>query len=201
MFRLASLVLLCSVSLSVQASGSAEAGQQKSLTCAACHGVDGNSMNPEWPSLAGQNARYQVAQLLAYQTGSRQNVLMSGMAMGLTEQDMADLAAYYLSKPVTLRTADPELAPVGERIYRGGIAERGVPACAACHGPKGIGNPLAGYPALRAQHATYTAVTLREYAAGARKSDTPYNQMMRNIAAGLNESEIVALASYIQGLR
>ena len=201
MFRLFSLALLCTLAAGVQATGSPEAGQQKSLTCAACHGVDGNSINPEWPSLAGQNARYHVAQLQAYQSGQRQNVLMSGMAMGLSEQDMEDLAAFYLAQPVTLRQADPNLVPLGERIYRGGVAERGVPACAACHGPKGIGNPLSGYPMIRAQHATYTAVTLREYASGARTTDTPYNQMMRNIASGLTEVEIVALASYIQGLR
>ena len=201
MFRLFSLMLLFSMPAALQAAGSPEAGQQKSLTCAACHGVDGNSVNPEWPSLAGQNARYQIAQLVAYQNGQRANVLMSGMAMGLSEQDMEDLAAFYLAQPVTLRTADPNLVPLGERIYRGGIAERGVPACAACHGPKGIGNPLSGYPMVRAQHATYTAFTLREYASGARTTDTSYNQMMRNIASSLFEDEIVALASYIQGLR
>lgn len=201
MSRLALLALLVSVSVNLPAAGSIEAGKQKSLTCSACHGADGNSVNPEWPSLAGQNSRYTVQQIQAYQSGQRQNVLMSGMAMGLSDQDMEDLAAFYQAQPVILRTADPTLVALGERIYRGGVAERGVPACGACHGPKGIGNPLAGYPVIRAQHATYTAMTLKEYATGARKSDTPYNQMMRNIAAALQQDEIDALASYIQGLR
>ncbi len=201
MLRLALLVVLLSATASLQAAGSAEAGKQKALTCSACHGADGNSVNPEWPSLAGQNARYAVSQLKAYQSGERQNVLMSGMAMGLSAQDMEDLAAYYAAQPVTLRTAQPDLIALGESIYRGGVTERGVPACSACHGPKGVGNPLSGYPVIRAQHATYTAATLREYAAGTRKTDAPYNQMMRNIAAGLTDEEITALANYIQGLR
>lgn len=201
MFRLAVLIALFGATAAVQAAGSAEAGKQKALTCSACHGADGNSLNPEWPSLAGQNFRYSVQQMKAYQSGQRQNVLMSGMAMGLSEQDIEDLSAYYEAQPVVLRTADPALVPLGEQIYRGGVPERGVPACAACHGPKGIGNPLAGYPVIRAQHATYTAATLREYQSGARKSDTGYNQMMRNIAAGLQENEIAAVANYVQGLR
>jgi cytochrome c553 len=201
MSRFAVLVALLFATAVVQAAGSAEAGKQKSLTCSACHGADGNSLNPEWPSLAGQNTRYAVRQLLAYKGGERQNVLMSGMALGLSEQDIEDLAAYYAAQPVVLRTADPALVALGQQIYRGGLPERGVPACSACHGPKGVGNPLAGYPVVRGQHATYTAVTLREYASGTRKTDSTYNQMMRNIAAGLEEDEIIALASYIQGLR
>jgi len=201
MSRFALLIALLSFTTLVQAEGSAEAGQQKSLTCSACHGADGNSLNPEWPSLAGQHTRYAIRQIKAYQSGERQNVLMSGMAMGLSEQDIDDLAAYYAAQPAVLRTADPALVPLGQQIYRGGIAEKGIPACSACHGPKGVGNLLAGYPVIRGQHATYTAATLRAYKSGERKTDSSYSQMMRNIAAGLSNEEIIALASYIQGLR
>ena len=109
MSRLAFLLLLLSACGSAQAAGSAQAGQQKSVTCSACHGADGNSVNPEWPSLAGQHNRYTWQQIKAYQSGQRQDVLMSGMALGLSDQDIEDLAAYYQAQPVTLLTADPAL--------------------------------------------------------------------------------------------
>lgn len=182
-----------------QAEGDAAAGQTKAAVCAACHGPDGNSANPEWPSLAGQHASYLVSQLEAFKSGARQNVLMSPMAMPLSEQDMADLAAWFSSQALTPKQADPALVDRGRRLYRGGDAERNVTACIACHGPTGQGNPLAGYPVIAGQHATYAAATLRAYRAGERKSDA--NQMMRNIASNLSDEDIRALASYIQGLR
>lgn len=181
------------------ARGSAEAGQAKSATCAACHGADGNSFNPEWPSLAGQHAGYIVQQLEAFQDGTRQNVLMTSQAQGLSEQDMLDLAAYYTRQVPKPGTADPELARLGEDIYRGGNPETGVTACIACHGPTGSGNPAAEYPVVRGQHATYLARALEAFANDDRRSDP--NQMMRNIAARLDEDEIAAVASYMQGLR
>ena len=182
-----------------QAEGDAAAGQTKAAVCAACHGPDGNSANPEWPSLAGQHASYLVSQLEAFKSGARQNVLMSPMAMPLSEQDMADLAAWFSSQALTPKQADPAVVDRGRRLYRGGDAERNVTACIACHGPTGQGNPLAGYPVIAGQHATYAAATLRAYRAGERKSDA--NQMMRNIASNLSDEDIRALASYIQGLR
>jgi cytochrome c553 len=181
--------------------GSAAAGQTKSAPCAACHGVDGNSVTAEWPSIAGQHAAYIARQLRAFQDGLRENVLMSGFASTLNEQDIADLAAYFESQSPVLRGADPDLLTQGERIYRSGLPDRGVAACIACHGPSGTGNPLAAYPVLRGQHAAYTASTLRAYAAGDRRSDASLSQMMRSIAIALREDEIRALASYVQGLR
>jgi cytochrome c553 len=183
------------------ADGSQEAGQTKAVTCAACHGPDGNSQNPEWPTLAGQNKKYLIKSLQAYKNGSRSNVLMTGQAAALNDQDIEDLAAYFASQTAIKRTADPALVPRGERLYRGGNMDRGVSACIACHGPTGRGNPAAGYPSLAGQHAVYTAAQLHAYAAQDRKSDVAQNQMMRNIAVLLTDDDITAVASYIQGLQ
>lgn len=178
--------------------GSAEAGRTKAAVCAACHGPDGNSVNPEWPSLAGQHARYIVAQLQAFKEGTRTNPLMTPMAQSLSPQDMQDLAAFYSAQTPKGGTADPALVRAGERLYRGGNRAEGVSACTACHGPRGRGNP-GGIPALSGQHATYTKAQLEAYASGARRSDA--QQIMRNIAAAMSREEMEAVASYVQGLR
>jgi cytochrome c553 len=181
--------------------GSAEAGKTKAVTCAACHGPDGNSANPQWPSIAGQNAPYIVKQLQAYKDGTRSNVLMSGQAAALSDEDMRDLAVFYTGQAIAPRTvANEETMDKGERLYRGGDAESNVAACTACHGPTGRGNPAAAYPLLKGQHATYTAAQLRAYADGQRKSDGP-TRIMRQIAARMRADDIEALASYIQGLK
>jgi cytochrome c553 len=181
--------------------GSAEAGQARSVTCAACHGPAGNSANPAWPSIAGQNAPYILKQLEAYKSGSRADPLMTGQAMPLSEQEMRDLAVYYAAQVAAPKAvAAPETINKGEALYRGGDAENRVAACLACHGPTGRGNPAAAYPMLKGQHATYTATQLRNYANGQRKSDGP-TRVMREVAAQLNEDDIVAVASYIQGLK
>lgn len=181
--------------------GSAEAGQAKSITCAACHGPEGNSVNPQWPSLAGQNAKYIVQQLAAFKSGQRSDPLMTPQAMMLSEEDMHNLAVYYAGqqsapKPV----ASPEAVDKGESLYRGGDTESGAAACTACHGPTGRGNPAAAYPMLRGQYATYVAKQLRDYAAGRRKSDQP-TRVMRDIASKLSEDDMLAIASYVQGLK
>lgn len=181
--------------------GSVEAGRTKSATCAACHGVDGNSVTPDWPMLAGQHASYIVKQLRAFKSGERTDVTMKPFADMLSEQDMADVAAYFASQTPTPKGADPALVNLGEQIYRGGVPDRGVPACIACHGPKGAGNPLAAYPRISFQHAAYTTKQLNAYASGDRRSDVDVNQMMRNVAGLLLEDEMKALASYVQGLR
>ena len=180
--------------------GSVEAGKMKSATCAACHGVDGNSVTPDWPSLAGQHASYLVRQLKAFKSGERVNVTMKPFADMLSDQDMADVAAYFSAQKTTPKGADPALVNLGQQIYRGGVPDRGIAACIACHGPSGDGNPLASYPRLSGQHSTYVARTLGEYASGSRRSDADLNQMMRNEASLLREDEIRALASYVQGL-
>jgi cbb3-type cytochrome c oxidase subunit III len=181
------------------AAGDAAAGQTKAAVCAACHGVDGNSVNPEWPSIAGQHPGYIASQLHAYKDGKRENVLMSPQAMALSEEDIADLAAYFSGQGPSPREADPELASRGEQLYRGGDPERGIAACIACHGPNGRGNPAAGYPVIAGQHSVYAAAQLRLYASGERRSDP--NQMMRSIARRMTEEDIRAVSAYVQGLR
>lgn len=193
--------MICSLlgAQAAMAQGSAEAGQQKAATCAACHGQDGNSLNPEWPSLAGQHEQYIVRALRAYRAGgSRNNVLMMGQVAALSDQDMADLGAYFAAQARAPLMADPALVAAGERLYRGGNKDKGISACIACHGPRGLGNPAAAYPAVAGQHATYTAGSLRAYANSERESDP--NQMMRNISSLLSDDDILAVSSYIQGL-
>lgn len=181
------------------AEGSAEAGKAKSGVCAACHGVDGNSVNPEWPSLAGQHASYIEVQLRHFKDGDRQNPLMSPQAAALEDQDMADLAAYFSAQIMTPKEADPDLVTRGQKLYRGGDEERGITACIACHGPNGRGNPVADFPVVAGQHASYLASQLRLYASGGRTTDP--NQMMRSIARRMTENDIKAVTSYMQGLR
>jgi len=194
-----SLVAFLGWTSSALAAGSKEAGQAKAATCSACHGMDGNSLNPEWPNLAGQGEIYIIRQLKAFHAGQRQNVLMSPMAATLSDQDMADLAAYFSSQTARGGEADPSKFKAGQRVYRSGKVNEQVMACAGCHGPDGRGNAPAGFPAIHGQHATYVAAQLRAYKSGARSTDP--NQMMRNIAASLSEDEIDAVASFIQGLR
>jgi cytochrome c553 len=179
--------------------GDAAAGQGKTTTCIACHGVDGNSVNPEWPSLAGQHPKYIAKQLRLFKSGDRQNPLMSPMAMPLSDQDIADLAAYFSSQTPRGLEADKGKVELGQRLYRGGNAASAAAACMACHGPTGRGNPEADYPSIRGQHATYVAAQLNAYKNETRKTDA--NKVMRDIAAKLTADEIAAVASYVQGLR
>lgn len=181
------------------AAGSAEAGQARSVVCAACHGADGNSFNPEWPSLAGQNENYLIKSLQSFKDGSRQNVLMNAQAAGLSEQDMLDLAAWFSAQKLAGKTADPALVSSGERLFRGGNKASGVPACDACHGPSGQGNSPAGWPAIAGQHATYSVNQLVAYRSKQRTTDGD-TQMMRTVASGLTDEEIQAVTSYLQGL-
>ena len=198
-FQTLVLLVALAVGTAAVAGGFAAQGQSKAAVCGACHGADGNSINPEWPSLAGQHEDYTADQLKAFKDGQRENILMSSQAIGLTEQDMLDLGAYFASQAMKPKRADPALAASGERLYRGGNSETGVTACIACHGPAGRGNPLAEFPAIAGQHAAYTVAQLELYASGQR--DTDRNQIMRSIARPLTEKEIEAVASYIQGLR
>ncbi len=183
------------------AAGSAEAGQTKAAPCVACHGLNGNSTNPEWPSLAGQHSQYVVKQLKAFKNDERVNPLMTPMAKGLSDQDMEDLGTYFSAQTATGGEAEPSKVAEGQKLYRGGEPVNGIAACAACHGPVGAGNPTAKYPSIRGQHAVYVAGQLKAYRSGARKTDQPQNQMMRNVAAKLTDAQIDALASYVQGLR
>jgi cytochrome c553 len=179
--------------------GDAALGAQKAAVCGACHGMTGSSFNPEWPSLAGQPPAYLVAQLKQFQQGTRVNPLMTPMAAPLGEADMADLAAHFSQQTPTGLEADPSNWKLGEKLFRGGDAARGLPACIACHGPQGRGNAPAGYPALRAQQGVYTYNQLLAYASGTRASSG--NEIMQDIASRLTDEEMRALASYTQGLR
>lgn len=182
-----------------QAAGDAAAGATKAGTCAACHGVDGNSVNPQWPSLAGQNEAYLVNTLNAFKSGLRTDLLMSAQAAVLTEQDIADLAAYFAAQKPAQLTADPNLVEAGELLYRGGNKAARISACIACHGPTGQGNGPAAYPAVAGQHATYTAKQLMDYQSGARTSDGDA-RIMRSVTERLSKDEINAVAAYMQGL-
>ena len=187
--------------------GSIEAGEEKAATCSACHGAEGNSANPAWPNIAGQNAKYLVAQLKAFQPGEngepalRSDPLMTSMAAPLSDEDIRDLAVYFEGLPTAANSvADDSTVARAEALYRGGNEEEKASACLACHGPTGRGNPAATYPALNGQHAVYTAKQLRDYASGARMSDGK-TSIMRDIASRLSNEDIEAIASYVQGLK
>lgn len=172
-------------------------GQQLGSTvCAACHGADGNSTNPAYPRLAGQNAGYIAAQLAAFKSGARQNPIMQGMAAGLSPEDMQNVGAYFAAqKPGDMFAHDKAAAQRGEQIWRAGIKAQGVPACASCHGAAGHGIP-AQYPRLAGQYPDLTMAWLKAYASGARQ-----NAAMNLVAAKLNDNDIKALAEYASGLR
>ena len=179
------------------AQASAENGAAKAAACLACHGP--SNVNPEWPNIAGQGVRYLTEQLKAFRDGKRVNPVMSPMAAGLSDQDIADIAAHYAAQTPVGLEADPSYWKAGEKLYRGGDAERSIPACIACHGPVGRGNTPASYPALRAQYAQYTQKQLHDYAAGARTGANA--EVMQTIAKRMSQEDIRNVASYVQGMR
>jgi cytochrome c553 len=187
--------------------GRAASGEAKAALCAACHGPNGNSVNPEWPRLAGQSAVYISEQLRLFRSGVRNNPIMKPLAESLSDQDISDLAVYYQAQTPSGLEADPSYWKAGEALYVSGDAERGVPACVACHGPVGRGNLAAGYPALRAQQSVYVVKQLNDYASGARYSRPNPAQASRNgvmmltLAKRLTPEEIRDVASYLQGMR
>lgn len=165
--------------------------------CAACHGVDGNSVITTNPKLAGQHPEYLVKQLTNFKEGTRANAVMSGMAGALSAEDMEELAKYFSSQSIKLAKAKSNgKGSLGEKIYRGGIAATQVPACAACHGATGAGLPKQ-FPRLAGQHSDYTVQQLRTFRTGER-ANAP---MMMTIAAKMSDAEMQAVADYIQGLR
>jgi len=187
--------------------GKAADGAAKSTVCSACHGPNGNSVNPEWPRLAGQSAVYIAEQLHLFRSGARNNPVMQPLVAGLSDQDIDDLAVYYEQQTPAGLEADPSYWKGGEALYLRGDAAREIPACIACHGPMGRGNSAAGYPALRAQQSAYVAKQLNDYASGARYSGahpataSRNGVMMYDIARRLTEQQIRDVASYVQGMR
>ncbi len=180
------------------AAGDAAAGATKAAVCGACHGADGKSIQPSFPNLAGQHAQYIEKQLKDYKSGARANAVMAGQVAALSEQDMADLAAHFAAMTRIEGVSKEENLTVGENIYRGGITNAGVPACAACHGPAGNGNPQANFPVLAGQHTQYIGDQLRLFRSGERANDL--NEMMRGVAHRMTDAEIDAVANYITGL-
>ena len=165
--------------------------------CASCHGVDGNSGTPANPKLAQQHPEYLVKQLQEFKSGKRKNAIMQGFAATLSEDDMKNIAYWATSKKAKVGFAkDKELVALGERIYRGGVQDRQIAACAGCHSPTGAGIP-SQYPRLAGQHAEYVSAQLTSFRDGTRKNNLPMNQ----VAAKLNDREIRALADYVAGLR
>lgn len=187
------------VNTSALPAGSVEAGAAKAAVCTACHGANGNSVNPEWPSLAGLGADYIAEQLSNFKSGKRNNAVMASMVAALSPDDYADLGAYFNSLTNTGLEADPTYWEAGQKLYRGGDQSRGIPACMACHGPTGAGNGPAKFPALRGQHSVYVIKQLNDYASGART--TGPNNIMQTIAKRLTPEDMRNVASYVQGMR
>ena len=172
-------------------------GEASFAMCAACHGADGNSGTPANPKLSQQHPEYLLKQLQEFKSGKRKNAIMQGMAAALSEDDMKNIAYWVTSKKAKPGFAkDKELVALGERIYRGGVADRQIAACAGCHSPTGAGIP-SQYPRLSGQHADYTAAQLTAFRDGIRTNSQPMTQ----VAAKLNDREIRALADYVAGLR
>ncbi|TPG06470.1 cytochrome c4 [Rhodanobacter glycinis] len=180
--------------------GDATAGQAKAAVCGACHGMDGNSSDAQYPKLAGQSEQYIVRQLTDFKAAKRQNPIMMGMAAPLSQQDMHDVGAYFASKTPLPGVADQALVEHGQTLFRQGDATRGIPACMACHSIDGRGNPGAKYPQLTSQHAQYIQATLKSWHDGTTWGDDAQSQIMPAIAKQLSADDIAALASYIEGL-
>ena len=192
--------------------GNAATGQAKAGACAACHGLDGNSSDAQYPKLASQQERYIARQLALFKTGERENPIMMPMATSLSPQDMRDIGAYFASQKVLPGVADDTVIKsgpnqgrkfyeVGQQIYRGGDAARGIPACMACHGPTGAGNPGPAYPNLAGQHASYVVARLTAFHDGlVLGKDDNANAVMAGVAKNLPSEEIQALATYVEGL-
>jgi len=188
--------------LVVALTGDPVAGKAKTQVCVACHDIDGNSTaNPAWPKIAGQHIGYFIKQMKDYSQGDegpRPNAIMLGMVANLTDQDFADLAAYYATQKQTIGTAKEALFALGEKIYRGGNLQSGVAACVACHGPKGEGNGPANFPRVGGQHAQYLGEQLQAFKSDQRHNSP--NRMMEMVSKRMTDEEIEAVSSYIEGL-
>jgi cytochrome c553 len=197
------IALMVMIPFTASALGNAEQGKTKSEVCAACHGVDGNSMNPEWPSLAGQHEKYLVTQLKAFKIGQapggRYGPLMAPIVANLTDQDIEDLAAYFSSQTLKVGAVPKEHVELGQAIYRGGDLKKGLSACIACHGPQGLGNAEANFPSLSGQQPTYVTNQLKKYKSGERNTGSN-SVIMQQIAQHMDEKEMVAIGYYVSGL-
>lgn len=198
-------LVACFVNVTISANeshkivGDAAKGKALSATCAACHGADGNSVNPVWPKLAGQGEAYLIKQLNDFRHDKRSEPTMTAMAKGIaSDDDVTHLAAFYSSQKIKAGTANKDKVALGKAIYKGGVMSSGVAACAACHGPSGNGNSAAKFPKVAGQHAQYTIGQLKTFKASKRNNDT--GKMMRNVALKMTDAEMDAVAEYIAGL-
>lgn len=189
--------------------GDAAAGKGKTMICSACHAADGNSLTPTFPKLAGQNERYLVKQMNDIRNGARPVPTMAGQLDAMSDEDIANIAAFYASQAAAGGQAEAGKIALGAKVYRGGVSETGVAACTACHGARGGGNAPAGFPALGGQHPEYIADQLRRFRTGAENTleENPNGRtndgdarMMRDIALRMTDNEIDAVASFIAGL-
>ena len=190
--------------------GDASAGKGKTQVCVACHSTDGNSQVPTFPKLAGQNERYLIKQMQDIRDGARPVPTMVGQLDNMSDEDLADIAAFYASQAASGGRANPDKVALGASVYRGGVSASGVAACIACHGATGSGNAPAGFPRLAGQHAEYIADQLRRYRTGAEntleqnpngRTNDGDSRMMRDVAYRMTDNEIDAVASFIAGLR
>lgn len=202
------LVLTLAIAPLTLAAGNADAGKAKVATCTACHGADGNSLAPTFPKLAGLGEKYLLKQMQDVKSGERKIPEMTGMLDALSDQDLADIAAFYSSQKIQVSGAKEVKLELGEKIYRGGNIQTGVPACTGCHSPSGNGNSPAGYPALGGQYAAYIAKQLRAFRTAAHDSEDPAGRandgdiaVMRGVAAHMTDQEIDAVANFISGLQ
>jgi len=202
------LVVSALMTASVQAAGvkgDAAAGEAKAVTCGACHGVDGNSAVPTFPKLAGLGEKYLLKQMKDIRDGRRPVAVMAGQVDNMSDQDLADIAAFYDQKARTSEMADEDLVAMGRSIYMSGIMDRKVAACSGCHSPTGKGNAPGGFPALAGQHADYIATQLTMFRKGyedpAGRTNDGDSKIMRTTAFELSDLEIKAVASYASGLK
>ena len=179
--------------------GDPNSGKDKVAVCAGCHGADGNSLVGIWPSLAGQNEKYLLKQLRLVKSGDRVIASMTGLLDNLDDSDLQDIAAFYQSNVNSIGVVDESKVDLGRKLYYAGNLEKGVPACSACHSPKGLGNAPAAYPLLSGQQPEYVAKALKDYRSGERINEEP-SKIMAAIAYKLDDAEIDALSSFVHGL-
>lgn len=200
-------IVFCLLMAWTQAGVAADAavGKTMSIACSACHGADGNSVVPTFPKLAGQGDAYLIKQMRDIRDGARPVPTMAGQLDGKSDEDLANIAAYYSSQTQSGGKTKPELLELGTKVYRSGVAARNVAACSACHSPSGHGNAPAGFPSLAGQHAEYIATQLKMYRKGYEDETGRTNdgdaKIMRTIAFGLSDKEIEAVSSFIAGLK
>jgi cytochrome c553 len=197
---LSSTVLMFALAGAVHAAGDAEAGKTKAAACGGCHGMDGNSMVPTFPKLAGQGEKYIAKQLAEFKANdTRKNEMMLGMSAALSDQDMADIGAFYAAQKLAgPAPADLDKAAKGKQLYKGGDLTNGIPACQACHGPRGGGVAGSGYPQVGGQYTDYTLAQLKAFRDGTRANDD--KELMRSIVKDMSDEQLEALAHYIATL-